>query len=337
MLDMEFARNELAFAQQMLGTINSRLMTIDVQTHTPSQVEHVFKYPKVGSAPTELIPFSKMAATSVCTMILPFLVSLLWEYRVSRISSVQEFEANTSRLPLVAEVTRLPVQTLGRSKSNRLQHDLWLFEESVETLRTCLMLAAKDRDLQVIAITSASSREGKTSVASQLAVSLAGASGQPTLLIDGDMRSPDIHGIFDVQSETGLTDVLARRLSLDETVCATWQTNLDILPAGNLTCSPHNLLGKETFKQIVDAARQKYRFIVIDTPPILAASEALIMAKEADAALLCAMRAVSRSHQVHNAHLRLCQAGANPVGLVLNGVPTQSYYYKYGKYSYTRD
>ena len=79
------------------------------------------------------------------------------------------------------------------------------------------------------------------------------------------------------------------------------------------------------------------RFIVIDTPPILAASEALIMAKEADASLLCTMRSVSRMNQVRAAHSRLQQSGANPVGIVLNGVPTTSYYYKYGKYSYNRD
>jgi capsular exopolysaccharide synthesis family protein len=337
LLDIEFTRMEMAYAQQILGTINSRMISIDVESRAPPPVEPIIDEARLPTKPDAIIPTKKMGLTSAATMLFPFLLALLWEYRVRRVSSARELEDPAIYLPVVAEVTRLPVQTVGKSTSLRLQQDLWLFEESVETLRTCLFLSEPGRQLQVIAVTSATSREGKTSVASQLAVSLARATDQPTLLIDGDMRSPDIHGIFDVEGEVGLTNALSQEVSMDEAVCSTWQNHLDVLPAGQLACSPHKLVGKGAFKSVLDAARRKYRFIVIDTPPILAASEALIMAKEADASLLCTMRSVSRMSQVRAAHDRLQQSGANPVGIVLNGVPTTSYYYKYGKYSYNRD
>jgi tyrosine-protein kinase Etk/Wzc len=80
-----------------------------------------------------------------------------------------------------------------------------------------------------------------------------------------------------------------------------------------------------------------YRYVVIDTPPVLAASESMVLSRAADATLICAMKDISRVDQVARTYERLLAAGSNPVGTVLNGVPTKQYAYRYGAYGYTLD
>jgi len=191
--------------------------------------------------------------------------------------------------------------------------------------------------MKVLAVTSASKQEGKTSISSQLAVSIARASGAPTLLIDGDMRSPDIHNVFEIPLEPGFAQVLGRECTLEDAIVTGWNEHLHILPAGRLLASPHKLLGNGELKELLDSVRSAYRYIILDTPPILAASESLVMARAADASLVCAMRDTSRVDRVRMAHERLVAAGSQPIGTVLNGVPTSRYAYRYGTYAYARD
>ncbi len=215
-----------------------------------------------------------------------------------------------------------------------MDHELGMFEESIDSLRTGLLLSNEDHNIQVLAVASAVSGEGKTSIASQLAVSMARSNGQPVLLIDGDMRAPDMHQIFGIPLSPGLSDVLSETVSLEEAINRSWSENLHLLPAGLLDRSPHMLLGTTAFELLLDDVRLSYRYIVIDTPPILGASESLVIAKHSDSTLVCAMRDYSREHHVRLAHRRLQATGAETIGTVLNGVPVRSYGYRYGNYGY---
>ena len=128
-----------------------------------------------------------------------------------------------------------------------LGHELGLFEESIDSLRTSLLLANEEHDMQVISICSAVSGEGKTSVSSQLAVSIARATGQPVLLIDADMRAPDIHQIFEVPLSPGLADVLDQRDSLEKSINRSWSDHVHLLPAGVLDKRPTQTAGNSCF------------------------------------------------------------------------------------------
>jgi succinoglycan biosynthesis transport protein ExoP len=192
------------------------------------------------------------------------------------------------------------------------------------------------RDVQILAVTSATPQEGKTCIASQLAVSIARCTGELTLLIDGDMRKPDIHDIFGVELEPGLAQVLGHEVSLEEAIDASWSDRIHILPAGRLAASPHQLLGNGALKSLLSEARQRYKHIVIDTPPVLSAGESLMLASAADASLLCVMRNRSRIDQVTRSCQRLTEAGAKVVGSVLSGVPVKQYAKYYGDYAYVR-
>jgi capsular exopolysaccharide synthesis family protein len=169
-----------------------------------------------------------------------------------------------------------------------------------------------------------------------LAVSLARSSGQATLLIDGDMRSPDIHRVFQIDLQPGLADVLGVNARLRDAINRNWSEHVHILPAGQLTKSPHKLLGNDRFRRLLEQVRLHYRYVIIDTPPILAASEAMVMARDADGTLICAMRDVSRESHIQMTYKRLLSVGAKPIGTVLNGVPARQYARRYGNYAYSR-
>jgi capsular exopolysaccharide synthesis family protein len=185
-------------------------------------------------------------------------------------------------------------------------------------------------ELHTLVVTSAVKSEGKTSVSVQLAASLARASGERCLLVDADLRSPDIHRLLKSRAEPGLAEVLAGECSLGDAIDKTWNERIHLLPAGKATTSPHKLLGGDQLDGVLAELRTAYQYVVLDTPPVLAASEALMLARAADGTLICAMRDVSRVSQVSKTFNWLVAAGARPVGAVLSGVPTRHYAYHYG-------
>jgi len=261
----------------------------------------------------------------------PFGIAVLWERWVRRIANAEQLDQQT-HVRVVGEVARLPAR---RHATTELTHrDLSLFEESVDSLRTCLVLGQGNADVHVIAVASAVSGEGKTSVAAQLAVSIARATGEPTLLIDADIRSPDVHEIFQISNDVGLANILEGNSPLDECVNREWSELVHVLAAGRASANPHRLINSQRFRQLLQEARAKYNHIIIDTPPILLASESLAIAKEADGTLLCTMRDFSRESQVNSAAARLEAVGARTLGAVLSGIPTGHYTAKYGNYAH---
>jgi capsular exopolysaccharide synthesis family protein len=292
---------------------------------------------KAARVAVEEVPYTNMALASLLFFV-PFGLAGAWEYLVRRVSNMQQLEESTN-LEVIGEVARLPLRTrVARNGSKiRVDRDLTVFEESIDGLRTHLMLSEELLGMKVLAVTSAAADEGKTSVAAQLAVNMAWVTGKRTLLIDGDMRSPDIYNVFGISNEPGLAEILKGDCSVEDAIVRNEKNYTDVLPAGKLRTNPHRLLGNGAMTAFMEEVRSKYDHIIIDTPPILAASEALVLAKVADKSLMCAMKDSSRIDQVKKAHERLTVAGGQPIGIVLNGVPTSQYLRRYGAYAYTRD
>jgi capsular exopolysaccharide synthesis family protein len=259
-----------------------------------------------------------------------------WERLTRRIGDSDQLSCE-SALSIVGEIAQLPTRPLvssGQSTRRRVRRDLGLFQESIDSLRTCLLLSDQTRAMRVFSVTSAVSGEGKTSLASQLAVSIARSTGKNVLLIDGDMRSPDLHSIFQARMEPGLAELLAGNCQLDEAIQSDVAGGVHIIAAGQLATNPHKLVGRGDLDRVLDEVRRRYEYTVIDTPPILCASESLVISRAADGTLLCALRDVSRSRQVRMASDRLITAGANVVGAVLSGTPHGRYASLYGNYEY---
>jgi capsular exopolysaccharide synthesis family protein len=335
-LELKFAQEDLTLEEEVFARIAGRITQLQTEQRAPARVR-LMSEASPPKKPVELVPYKMILLGSLAGFGFPFGLALLWERFVRRVSDARDL-GKCAQLPVIGEIARLPVRTgsFSRSSSRRVGHDLRVFEESVDSLRTCLALSEPLQDMKVFAVTSAANNEGKTSVAVQLAVSSARASGEIALLIDGDMRSPDVHKVLETRIGPGLAEVLNGDCRVEDAIITDWSKRVHILPAGKLQGSPHKLLGNGALRHLLEEVRSTYRHVVIDTPPILAAGEALVFAKASDASLICAMRDVSRMDQINTAHDRLVGAGANPVGVVLNGVPTKQYAYRYGTYEYYR-
>jgi capsular exopolysaccharide synthesis family protein len=335
-VQLEFKRTELARAQEVHDRIADRIDALKTEQKAPSRVElqQIADVPKI---PVELLPMKKMIVLSGGLFMLPFCLALGWELLVRRVGDADRLEQEV-HLPVIGEIARLPTRRnrLYGGGTGAAVRQMEVYEESVDSLRTSLVLAESLENMKVILVTSAVSSEGKTSVAVQLAVSLARASGKRTLLVDADMRAPDIHALLDLSLEPGLADVLTGECKLDEAVQTEFNDSIHVLTAGQAHASPHRLLGNGTLSAMFAEFREKYDYVVIDSPPVLAVSEALVLARQADASLICAMRDSSRVDQVRRAYDRLVGAGSHPAGIVLNGVPIDTYARRYGTYGYVR-
>jgi capsular exopolysaccharide synthesis family protein len=332
-LALEFAWADYHRASDFLEAISNRIMGLQVERKAPVGID-LLQGARVPVRADEEIPFKKMIMAALAALVVPFGLAVGTEMLFGRVSSRRQLES-IGQLSVVGEIANLPRRAPKRLGDNSRNKDVQLFEESINGLRTYLTLVESTRGRKVLAVTSSISREGKTSLAAQLAVSVAGSTGKPTLLIDGDMRSPDIHRIFEVDCGPGLSEVLAGTCRLEEAIETDFSDRLHLLTAGHLTVSPHQLIASGGFTELIEKLRGMYEHIIIDTPPILPASEALVMARAADAAIICVRRDYSRFDQVNETHNRLVASGVRIAGAVLNGVPTQHYAYRYGSYYYT--
>ncbi|MEN6450244.1 MAG: polysaccharide biosynthesis tyrosine autokinase, partial [Thermoguttaceae bacterium] len=334
-LDLLFKKDELSQSQMVLYRITARQFELQTEQGAPPRVIW-HQEATAPQSPIQEFPYRNAGLAFLIGLCVPFGAAAAWERYLRRIGDSDSLRQQSS-LTILGETTRLPTRVRSpRVRGDSIRGELEMFEESVDSLRTALILSSGMRDVRVLAVTSASKDEGKTSVAAQLAISLAKATGSRILLIDGDLRSPDVHRVFDVPLEPGLADVLANECPIDEAIVAAAGDDVAqvcVMPAGRPKASPHQLLGNGSWKALVERIPDAYRYVIVDTPPVLAAAEALVLARGADASLMCVMRDVSRADQVQKATERLAAAGGYVVGAVLNGVPTRQYAYRYGRYS----
>jgi capsular exopolysaccharide synthesis family protein len=207
--------------------------------------------------------------------------------------------------------------------------------EAFRALRTNVTFVGAERPLQLISVTSPGPGEGKSTTACNLAVALA-QSGQRTLLVDGDLRRPQVHRAFSLVQEPGLTDVLVNRVSAREAIRPDVQPHLDVLPSGPTPPNPSELLGSHAMHALIGELRRTYEYIVVDTPPTLPVTDAAVVASSADGAIMVLRSGDTEEVPAQRALEQLKRVHARIAGVVLNGVNQQKdQYYTYYSYRET--
>jgi capsular exopolysaccharide synthesis family protein len=196
--------------------------------------------------------------------------------------------------------------------------------EAVDAVRTVLLHAPNIDGARVVMVTSAVSGEGKTTLASHLAASLARA-WRKTLLIDGDLRNPTQHLQFEQDLGPGLSEALRGEVEFDDVVKPTAVSRLWLMPAGQVDGHALQALAQEGVGNVFARLADQYDFLVIDTSPVLPVPDALLLGKQADAVLLAVMRDVSRLPAVYAAQQRLDALGIRLLGAVVLGERTETY------------
>ena len=215
--------------------------------------------------------------------------------------------------------------------------------ESYRALRTSLLLSNLGAPPKVIMITSALPQEGKTTTSINCAVVLA-QKGIRVLLIDADLRRPSIHKTLGMGPRSGLSNVLTGSATLQQTITrSTILPNLSILPAGTPPQNPAELLASTNMRDVLEELRGQYDHIVVDTPPSLSVTDAVVLSPRADAIVLVIRSGQTTKQALRRARDVLAQVNAKVSGVLLNAVdlssPDYYYYYEYqSRYShYYRD
>ncbi|TDQ24897.1 tyrosine-protein kinase Etk/Wzc [Raoultella sp. BIGb0149] len=209
--------------------------------------------------------------------------------------------------------------------------------EAIRSLRTSLHFAMMEAKNNVIMISGASPNAGKTFISSNL-VAIIAQTGKKVLLIDGDMRKGYMHHLFGLAKDSGLSDVLSGKLQVEEVVHSLPIANFDFIPRGKIPPNPAELLMHERFDRLIEWANSKYDIILIDTPPILAVTDAAIIGRNAGTTMLVARFEVNTPKEIEVSIRRFEQNGITVKGCILNAVvkKTSGYYsYGYDHYGYS--
>jgi capsular exopolysaccharide synthesis family protein len=230
-------------------------------------------------------------------------------------------------LRVVGTLPRLPASARNKSAVAQALGGLdtrYGLTESIDALRTVLLHSPRLDGARVVVVTSALGGEGKTTLASHLAASLARA-WRKTLLIDGDLRKPAAHEQFDLPLEPGLSEALRGDIEFDDTVKPTMTGRLWLMPAGKVDAHSLQALAQEGMAGVFERLKEQYDFIIIDTSPVLPIPDALLLAQQADTVLLSVMRDHSRLPAVYAAQQKLEALGIRVLGTVVIGEKTETY------------
>ncbi|EHL78260.1 CpsD/CapB family tyrosine-protein kinase [Bacillus smithii] len=203
--------------------------------------------------------------------------------------------------------------------------------EQYRTIRTNIQFASADGELRSFMVTSASQGEGKSTTAANLAIVFA-QQGKRVLLVDSDLRKPTMHYTFRVTNTVGLTNVLTRQASLVEAVQATDVEKLDLLSSGPIPPNPAELLSSRMMEQMLAEAYKQYDLVIFDSPPVLAVTDAQVLANQCQGTVLVVKSGVTELESALKAKELLQAAKAKLLGAVLNNkaLKSSSYYYYYG-------
>jgi capsular exopolysaccharide synthesis family protein len=326
-------RKEIDQLDQKLASIRGQIdvLVMENQIQPPDiPAPEAVLYREVGKA--RQIAVTSLAGAGTFSVVL---LGFAWgEFRRRRVNSPDEVALGLG-LRLVGSLPDFSYRRRRLLPGRAAPDDAhWqsLLAASVDAVRTTLLHAEKLYGVRVIVVTSAVAGEGKTSLSCHLAASLDRA-GRRTLLIDGDLRAPTAHRLFDLQRSPGFSEVLRGEVGLAEAIQPTPVGGLSFLAAGRSDALAIQALATRRLAEIIEQVRGQYDFVLIDSTPMLPVADSLLLGQHADAVILSVLRDISRLTKVYTAYQRAGMLGIPVLGAVVNGVRDDLYnssYYYYG-------
>jgi polysaccharide biosynthesis transport protein len=270
--------------------------------------------PSAPSSPNTILWTIGGALLAMFGCWLVLIVRSLWS---TKVRTREEVESITDA-PILGTIQK--VSRVGNIAQATVASPSSAIAESYRQIRTNLRFLAVDRRVACIAVTSALPGEGKSTVASNLAESLC-EGDESVLLIDADLRRPSIGSYLDVESAVGLSSVLAGEVSVDLAIQRPAHTpNLAILPSGPIPPNPSELVASAALSELLETLGADWDRVVIDTPPVMAVADGILLAEHADVALLVVRQGYPKHGQLRDAAAKLRQLPSTPSAVVFNAV-----------------
>lgn len=327
--DLTEARASL---RDQLVELNSNAATIGAQTMAASGRVSQAGVAEVPDEPFEPRPMrSALLGLFVGLLLGVGLVALLefMDNTVKPERNIQEL----AHAPLLASIANLPKLQPGGGQVYSMTQPRSGSAEAIRLLRTNLEFASASGDISRLVITSPNPGEGKSTVAANLGVVMA-QGGTKTVVIDADLRKPTQHRIFGVPNDQGLTTLMTHpERSWEEVAKKVALPGLMLIPSGPLPPNPADLVSSERFSELLDQLREEADLVIIDSPPVLSASDSLAIARYTDGVLVVCRANQTRIEALQATASSIHQGGIRLVGVVLNRLKgQQGAAYYYGEY-----
>jgi len=341
MVQEDVVRREYEQDRTLYEALQQRLETAKLESGLDAtEVDQVDKaLPPIN--PTLRSKSTIILSTTVFFLLGGIVIAFILESLDTGLHNIQEIEA-VMGMPSLAVIPKskrssteqMAAMSTAQRNINVLTQPKSQFTEAFRSLRTSLMLATAGKPPKFILFTSATPSEGKTTAATNLACILSQGEAR-VLLIDADLRRPNVHHRFGMTGKLGLTTILAGTATFEEALQRVPELpNLDVLPSGPVPPFPTEMLSSETMMALLEKVGNLYTHVVIDSPPILSVTDAAILGRVVDAVVLVVRHGKSSKNVMGRARDLLTRSGAPMAGLVLNAVDLNSPEY-YGYYGYT--
>jgi capsular exopolysaccharide synthesis family protein len=329
--ELELMKTEINQIAKISDRVGSEMEALRIELQSPTRVTLLQEsdVPKTRDMDRKR---NLTSAAGVGAFGIVLLIVSVVEFHSRRITEPKDV-SETLGLDLLGTLPAMPKSWLklwNRSKQARIS--LWnnALVESVDSIRS-ILLHGGDNAKRVLMVASASSGEGKTTFACQLAGSLARA-GRKTILVDCDIRRPRVHQLLEVPLELGLSEALSDGLQLETAIHRTRDENLDVLPAGKINDAALQSIARDGAKRVFEQLRNDYEFVIVDSSPILYVADGGAIGKNVDGSIIVVRSHVSRLPSVAVACERLEMMGIEIVGSVMVGVRANL-----GGYGYSYD
>jgi succinoglycan biosynthesis transport protein ExoP len=329
-VDYGTLENELNVNKELLANIVTRMRETSMSASIEFQNARVLDKavrPQRASSPVVALNLGIGAVGGLgLGLALAFMVAFIDD----RVKSAYQIESIVG-LPLIGIVPKIRKSSAPNRAQVVMNKSDALASEAFLTIHSNLRLKTKAKDSKVMLVTSTRPGEGKSFVASNLALTFA-KHGERVIVIDCDLRKPNLHNVLGVANTKGVIDICGLGAPIESVVISERVPNLDVLTAGGRAVNPTNILNDESFGKLIAELRKRYDRVIIDTPPLAPVSDAMIILQHVDGVIFTLRFNFVRTRGAQFCARRLLEANVPCFGAILNGLDLSLSDYYYAEY-----
>jgi capsular exopolysaccharide synthesis family protein len=329
--------------------VNEEIYTLLLKRHKEAQISEAMEIGDIHIVDPAITPKYPVKPNKKMNLAIGLAVGLLFGITLACLveyfdTTIKNWEDVSKRLdlPMLGSIPRIRLPKGAKLGDGALKYGERLISlsdskspisEAYRTIRTNIQYFDITDKVQTLLFTSPGPKEGKSTTVSNLAVTIS-QQGVKTLIVDADLRKPVMARTFRVSKSPGLTDILVGKASLSMCIAETGIDNLYLLPSGSIPPNPSELLSSEKMTDLVELLKEAFQIVLLDSPPVLAVTDASILAQKTDGVVLVVRSEVTEEDAAAMAKHHLEHVKARVIGVVINDFNFETRYYRKGYYQY---